>query len=267
MFGWYKLKKFYGAQSSPGEWWERHYEADGQQWDDPEEYRKQLFYPLLMKYLMPGKKYLDAGSGLGGWLAFLRARGIEIEGIEQSPAAVELTKKIDPTLPVQVGDIRNLPFATESLDGYLTIGSWEYIEDGTEQLLKEAKRVLTSGGIIAIEVPYANPLRRWTYLPAKSVEVWIRTNLLKHKATFAWHIFRKGDFTSLLEEEGFELVELNPHDLPDKKSHYGLWVDWPWLRGQRPYQLNSLGLAVKSLAQKISPWLIATGMFIVARKK
>jgi hypothetical protein len=55
--------------------------------------------------------------------------------------------------------------------------------------------------------------------------------------------------------------------LPGENSHYGLWVDWPFLRGGRPYELNAGGLLLKKLMNSISPWMIATGIFVVAKKK
>lgn len=267
MYSWYKLRKFYPAGYSPTEYWDRKYEADGVQKDDPEEYRKQLFYPLLMKYLEQGKKYLDAGCGLGGWLAFLRARGYDMQGIETSKTAIDLIKQLDPTLPVQTGNIKKLPFPDATFDGYVAIGTWEYSEDGTEEIAQEANRVLKKDGYLIIEIPYANPFRRWTYLPLKTLEYWIRHLILRQPATFANHVFRKGDIRVMLENLGFEILELNPHDLPDPQSHYGLWLDFPFLRGTRPYELNWLGLLTKKVMNAVSPWMIATGMFFVAKKK
>lgn len=267
MYSWYKLRKFYPAGFNPTEWWDRKYEAQGEAWSDPEEYRRQLFYPLLMEHLKPGKKYLDAGCGLGGWLAFLRARGFDVVGIESSKKAVEMVKQLDPTLPVQVGDVRKLPYGKESFDGYMAIGTWEYLEDGTEDVAAEAKRVLKKDGVLFMEVPYANPFRRWTYLPLKTLEVWVRSGLLRQPATFSNHIFRKGDIRVLLEELGFEVMAVKAHDLPEENSHYGLWIDWPIFRGKRPYELNALGRFTKVVMNSLSPWMIATGMFVVARKK
>ncbi len=267
MFGWYKVRKFYGAVTTLPEWWERHYEADGQQWNEPEEYRKQLFYPLLEKYLEKGKKYVDAGCGLGGWMAFLRLRGYDIVGVESSARAVALAKKMNPELPIQQGDIRQLPVSDNSLEGYIAIGSWEYAEDATDAVAREAARVLKSGGTLFLEVPYSNPLRRWTYLPLKSLQLFVRQQLMGQKATFAYHMFRKGDIREVLQSNGFTITEENPHDLPEKNSHYGLWVDWPFLRGKRPYELNAVGKVVKQTMNSLSPWMIATGIFVVAKKK
>lgn len=267
MFGWYKVKKFYPAGGPVTEPWDRAFEQDGMQWSDPEEYRKQLFYPLLVKYLRPGGKYVDAGCGIGGWLAFLRARGYEIHGVEASSKAVALAKKIDPTLPIQQSDSRTLPLANGTFDGYIAVGVWEYCEDATEAVAAEATRVVKPGGILLLEVPYSNPLRRWTYLPLKSLHVLMREKLLGQRATFAYHLFRKGDIREVLATQGFTILEENPHDLPDEHSHYGLWVDWPFLRGQRPYELNGIGRLVKKLMNAISPWMIATGIFFVAKKQ
>ncbi|MEX1112769.1 MAG: class I SAM-dependent methyltransferase [Candidatus Andersenbacteria bacterium] len=266
MFGWYKMKKFYPVGTVPRQWWDRKYEDDGEQRSDEEEYQRQLFYPLLMKYMKPGRRYLDAGCGLGGWLAFLRARGMDMVGIENSEKAVEAVKNKNPQLPIQLGDVSHLPFNNESLDGYMALGTWEYVEDGTETLAQEARRVLKPGGMLFIEVPYANPFRRLTYLPLKSLQVALRA-LLGQKPVFINYLFRKGDIKEVLTSHGFEILEMIPHDLPDEKSHYGLWIDWPFVRGRRPYELNALGLVVKKLMNSASPWMIPTGMFFVAKKK
>jgi hypothetical protein len=70
-----------------------------------------------------------------------------------------------------------------------------------------------------------------------------------------------------LERQGFEVAEERPHDLPEVDSHYGLYVDWPWLRGEKPYKLNGLGVVLKRLLNAISPWVASTGVVMVARKK
>ncbi len=267
MYSWVKVRKFYTPGVNPSEPWDRQYEAGGAKRDDPEEYRKQIFYPLLTRYLEEGKQYLDANCGVGGWLAFLRARGYDIIGIDRSRKAIELAKVMDPSLPVSVGDVCHLEFPDERFDGYLAIGAWEYVEDATETIAREATRVLKPGGVLIIEVPYANPFRRWTYLPLKTLEYALRRFLLHQSATFSHFVFRKGDIRVLLERLGYEILEINPHDLPDPRSHYGLWVDWPVFRGRQPYELNILGVLVKRVMNALSPWMIATGMFFVARKR
>ncbi|MDO8512087.1 MAG: class I SAM-dependent methyltransferase [bacterium] len=267
MYSYYKLRKFYQDGVQPTENWDREYEADGLQKDDPEEYRKQLFYPLVTKYLEKGKHYLDAGCGLAAWIAFMRARGFDVEGVDNSKKAIALAKQAYPDLPVQTADVLHLPFADNSFDGYMAIGVWEYAEDKTKQVAEEAKRILKTGGYLFLEVPYGNPLRRYTYFPMKSLEYFVRAKLMSQKAVFTSHVFRKGDIRVLLEGMGFEVMEIDPHDLPEPSSHYGLWVDWPILRGKEPYRLNWFGVLIKKIMNSLSPWMIATGIFYVAKKK
>lgn len=267
MYSYYKLRKFYPDGIQPAEYWDRKYEADGLQKDDPEEYRKQLFYPLIIQHLEQGKKYLDAGCGLAGWVAFLRARGFDVQGVDYSKKAIEIAKSIHSDLPVQTADVLNLPFPNESFDGYMAIGVWEYLEDNTKKAAEEAKRVLKKSGSLFIEVPYGNPLRRYTYLPLRTIVNFFRTNIFGQKTIFSNHIFRKGDIRVLLEDMGFEVIVIDPHDLPEPSSHYGLWLDWPMLRDKEPYRLNLFGLFVKKIMNSFSPWMIATGIFYIAKKK
>ena len=267
MYSYYKLRKFYQEGVQPTEHWDRKYETDGLQKYDPEEYRKQLFYPQIIKYLEQGKRYLDAGCGLASWVAFLRARGFDVEGVDYSKKAITMAKQVIPDLPVQTADVLQLPFPDNSFDGYMAIGVWEYAENNTRKVAEEAKRVLKQGGYLFLEVPYGNPLRRYVYLPMKTVEYWIRAKIMRQKATFSNHVFRKGDIRVLLEGMGFEVIAIDPHDLPEPNSHYGLWLDWPILRASQPYRLNSLGIMVKNIMNKLSPWMIATSIFYVAKKK
>jgi ubiquinone/menaquinone biosynthesis C-methylase UbiE len=267
MYSHYKLRKFYREGIQPTEYWDRKYEADGLQKDDPEEYRKQLFYPLIIKYLEQGKKYLDAGCGIASWVAFLRARGFDVVGVDSSKKAIALAKQVHPDLALQTADAKQLPYPDNSFDGYMAIGVWECAEDATKQVAEEAKRVLKKDGYLFLEVPYGNPLRRYTYFPMKTIEYLIRAKLLGQTATFGNHVYRKGDIRVLLEGMGFEVITIDSHDLPEPSSHYGLWVDWPILRGREPYKLNWFGVAVKNIMNSLSPWMIATGIFYIAKKK
>jgi SAM-dependent methyltransferase len=262
----YKLHKFSSSPPAGAQYWNtkyRHKTAEKISLTNPENYRRQLFYPLLMQYLKPGRRYLDAGCGLGGWLLFLRARGLEVEGLDQSAVAIAQLKRIDSKLPVRQGDLKKLPYPPDHFDGILCIGALEYMEDSVAQALREFRRVLKPGGLLFLEVPYENPLRRWTYLPLKTLEYHWKKR--RQKPRFAFYLFRKGNVRNFLAATGFHILELKPHELPEPRSHYGLWVDWPFLRGSRPYELNLLGLAAKKLFNTISPWLAATGLFCVAR--
>jgi ubiquinone/menaquinone biosynthesis C-methylase UbiE len=172
----------------------------------------------------------------------------------------------NPELKVKVASMTAIPYRDSSLDGLLAIGTLEYIDHKVPDALREVSRVLKQGGVFFIEVPVANVLRRFLYLPLKRVEKFIKQGR-GEKPTFANYLFDREELKQMLASAGFEVLEEQPHELPEEDSHYGLYVDWPFLRGQRPYKLNKLGRVVKDLANSWSPWVASTGAVVVARKR
>ncbi len=62
---------------------------------------------------------LDAGCGPGHWSAFLRDRGLEVEGVDATSDFVEHAQRTWPDIPFRVGDLRKLDLAAGSFGGVL----------------------------------------------------------------------------------------------------------------------------------------------------
>lgn len=274
------LYKFGGQQDASGTW-DQKYAAEPA--GDVAVYGQQPFVQTILRYLRVGQRVLDAGCGTGGLLRFLKQRGGDVTGVDASLTAIERLRRAAPDIPAQVASIEQLPFPDASFDAYLAIGSWEYPPEGPQQAAQEAARVLKPHGLAFIEVPHANSTRRLLYLPLKRLERVVRTRTPR----FSHYLFRIREMHTLLRRAGFEILETQPHDLPEPTRHYGLWVDWPFLRARpaKPgpprgasakwggrsrsgprYELNALGRAKKRALNALSPWTISTGMFIVARR-
>lgn len=262
----FRLEKFYPKGFNPQHYWDDKYAQEHIAGKSEEEFAKQGFWPLLQKHLEKDKLYLDAGCGIGGWILFLKDRGYEVEGIEIAARTVRALTEFDPTLKVKVAGITGIPYPDESLDGVLAIGVLEYVENKVDHALSEVHRVLKPGGIFFMEVPIANVLRSLVYIPLKRIEKFVR-GMQGREATFSNYLFDRGNLVSDLEKAGFEIIEQAPHELPDADSHYGLYIDWKFLRGAEPYKLNALGRVVKTVLNAISPWIASTGAVIVVRKK
>ncbi|TSC71911.1 MAG: 2-polyprenyl-6-hydroxyphenyl methylase / 3-demethylubiquinone-9 3-methyltransferase [Parcubacteria group bacterium Gr01-1014_38] len=260
-----RLYKFEGHQSSPTDW-DQKYATESTTANNVAAYAGQPFVQTILRYLRVGQRVLDAGCGTGGLLRFLKQRGGNVTGVDASPVAVELLKRAAPDIPVHAASIERLPFPDASFDAYLAIGSWEYPPGGPGPAAREAARVLKPDGLAFIEVPQVSTLRRLGHLPLKRLEYLVK-KMRKETPQFAHYLFTRSEMKTFLKELHFEIVEIQPHDLPEPDRHYGLWVDWPFLRGGPTYRLNALGRFVKTLGNALSPWTISTGMFIVARKK
>lgn len=231
-----------------------------------DQYERQDFWPLLKKQLDMGGQYLDAGCGVGGWILFLREQGYNVAGLDEAPRVLRAMTEYNPDISVKQGALTAMPYANASFDGVLAIGSLDHVEHNLTGALGEMNRVLKPGGLLFIEMPLLNTLRKYKYVPLKRVEAFVR-RLFGGSEVFAGYLIDQNSLKQLLTEQGFTVEAIQPHDLPEKNSHYGLYTDWPWYRGNKPYELNVLGRVVKILANSISPWLISTGVVVVARKR
>lgn len=262
----YALEKFYPKGFDPARYWEDRYAQEHAAGKSSEEYAKQEFWPLMAKYLSKEKLYLDAGCGIGGWIIFLKEQGYNVEGIDVAARTLRALMEYDPDLKLKMATMTGIPYADNSLDGLLSIGTLEYVKDKVPTALKEVNRVLKKDAVFFMEVPIANTLRNIIYIPLKKIERMIKVTQ-GLQPTFSNYLFEKEKFLALLDKNGFEVLEVKPHELPDKDSHYCLYVDYPFLRGKESYKLNVLGKLIKKVANAISPWIASTGMVVVAKKK
>lgn len=229
------------------------------------EYEQQSFWPKLKKLLKKDGAYLDAGCGIGGWVLFLNEVGYMTEGIDPNSGAIRAMSEYDPDLSLKIASTSAIPCKNEQFDGVLSIGSLEYSEGEVETSLHEMHRVTKSGGFVCIEVPLANTLRRLFYIPLKKLEGMLKSG--SQKPTFVYYLFGKEELEKLVTDCGFSIEVTLPHDLPTPKSHFGLYSNWPFLRGSKPYELNILGRAIKTVCNGISPWIASTGVVVIAKKK
>lgn len=262
----YKLRKFYPPGFDKQKYWEERYAREHIAGRSSAEFRRQDFWPLMQSHLPRDKKILDAGCGVGGWILFLKEEGYNVEGIDSAARTVRAITEYDPDLKVKIAGIDAIPYPDEFFGGVVAVGTLEYAEDKIDQALQEVSRVLQPGGVAFLEVPTINVLRRMFYIPLKEWERRLKSQR-RMESIFGNYFFDRRELGQKLEQAGFTVVAQQPHELPEKNSHYGLYVDWKWLRGKEPYQLNGVGRAIKKLANLVSPWTASTGMVLVAKKR
>lgn len=105
----------------------------------------------LVSPLAP-KKILDAGCGEGFTLSrFYELKiGESLEGIDYSPEAIAIGKKVHPHLNIKRGDIYNLIYENNSFDLVTCMEVLEHLEDPVKGL-KEVERV--SSKYVLLTVP------------------------------------------------------------------------------------------------------------------
>jgi SAM-dependent methyltransferase len=107
----------------------------------------------------PGTQLLDVGSGPGDLAAAAAHRGADAVGIDVAPSMVRRAALAHPTIPFRVGSFESLPGGAEAFDA--VVGNFVFNHVGRpETALAEARRVLRSGGWLAISTWDAPRLNR-----------------------------------------------------------------------------------------------------------
>jgi SAM-dependent methyltransferase len=147
--------------------------------------------------------HLEAGCGAGYWVAALRGRDLDVEGIEYSRPLVKLVNQICPEVPIRYGNALSIERPSGYYDSYLSFGVVEHRVEGPDPFLAEAYRVLKARGKILITVPLYGFVRSLKhkaelYDPARA------------EADFFQYGFKKREFVKLLQNAGFETLTVRP---------------------------------------------------------
>ena len=110
---------------------------------------------ILLEYLelRDGLSILDCGCGMGFYLlAMGRLRRLDLVGVDTDPRRLEQAGRAAPAAQLVRADASALPFPDASFDGVLLTEVLEHVEDDLGAL-RELRRVLRPGGILAVSVP------------------------------------------------------------------------------------------------------------------
>ena len=117
----------------------------------------QTIEPLFRKYLPKGGQILEAGCGRGRWVLYLRGLGYDVAGIDLADSDLAAARAIDPSAPVERGDVLQAPFPDSSFDAVISLGVVEHFEGGPRQALAEVRRLLKPQGLLSwVTVPTQN---------------------------------------------------------------------------------------------------------------
>ena len=103
------------------------------------------------------RRLLDVGCGFGGFVAAMRGRGWDAEGVDPSPAVVAAA--VNRGRPVRLGTLESLPGECGAYDAVTMFYVLEHLPDPLAALEK-AWRLLSRGGTILIRVPHTTPIVR-----------------------------------------------------------------------------------------------------------
>ena len=168
------------------------------------------------RWVPPGARTLEAGCGLGHFTVAADALGYRVEGLDWSATTIETLRQRFSWIPWHVGDARRLEFASDSFDAVYSPGVCEHFEEGPIAVLSETRRVLRPGGIAVVSTPCFNVWlqRRATTLTADA-----------HPggAGFYQYAFTPEGMANLLEQLGFDVLQIRPYAALATIVRYGGW--------------------------------------------
>ena len=115
---------------------------------------------MFLAELPPGR-LLDVGCGAGRFLAEMRRRGWQTQGIDVDAAAIEWAKSKH-RLEVEVASLEEAAFAPHSFDAVTASHVIEHVEDPTA-FVRECMRILRPGGRVVVTTPNLSALGFTTF--------------------------------------------------------------------------------------------------------
>ena len=129
----------------------------------------------------------------------MNARGYECHGLDFAEGVISMLNGKFPEVPFICGDIRDIPNEDDFFDGYISLGVIEHFEDGQDQMISEASRVLKKGGHMFLSVPFLNKYRKSKISKLKYDK--------QPSLPFFEACYSVDELRYLCEKNGFELVE------------------------------------------------------------
>jgi SAM-dependent methyltransferase len=147
---------------------------------------------------------LDAGCGPSGHIGrYLFDKGMQVIGLDISDQCVELTRKYNPGMRFEQGDLAYLPFEAETFDGIL---AYYAIIDTPKTyqpvLFNEFRRVLRPGGYLLVTVKAGEAEGYVKDLIGIETEIWFT-------------MFSEDDIKSYFKQAGSQIEFMekrNPYD-------------------------------------------------------
>ena len=176
---------------------------------------------ILLEYLelRDGLSVLDCGCGMGFYLlALSRLRRLDLVGVDTDPIRLEQARRAAPAARLERADAARLPFDDRCFDRVLMTEVLEHVDDDLGAL-RELRRVLRPGGILAVSVPNArfpfwwdpiNPV--WTALGGDPIREGPVAGMWSNHV----RLYRSGELADIVAAAGFDV------EILEEATHYAV---------------------------------------------
>ncbi|MBN1288253.1 MAG: class I SAM-dependent methyltransferase [Actinobacteria bacterium] len=141
------LEKYYQLDSHQEE-----YRVEHPFLDEFHEARLRVLGHMFRKYIKPGSRVLDVGSGYSIFYMVSKEWNFNLTCCDLDSAAMEKMRKLAPDWNWIVANALELPWDDESFDAVYAGEIIEHVND-PEQAMKEWTRVLAPGGVLILSTP------------------------------------------------------------------------------------------------------------------
>lgn len=141
----------------------QNYQQGGDAWASLSKGINQRFIDFIKESEFAQKKALDIGCGTGKYLSFLENLGFVVDGIDSSPTAVEMTKKVaSQDSHIQQADMYDFSYPQNEYGLILSVATLHHGKKAQVQnAIRRIYESLLAGGKIFITLPNLDASKNW----------------------------------------------------------------------------------------------------------
>jgi SAM-dependent methyltransferase len=200
-----------------------HHKRTGKKWASLGDPIHDSFFSFIKHTKFAAKSALDLGCGNGKHLKFLQDVGFRVAGVDSSPTAIRLARKmLGKKADLRTADIYTRPIPQKKYDLILSVATIQHAKKETiKKIINRIYNSLPINGRVFITFPRTNSLRRWaTFKESKRIAPGTYVPLLGPEKGLVHSFFEKDELKKLFSR--FKRTRIIGDDM-------GRWI----VRGER----------------------------------